>query len=493
MSDLNKGWNFFILFQLYKNDNEILYDLILKEINALHKDTDIHFYVLKHIVKENKIEFYRTEIKQNNLSLTLVGQPVVVNDFYLHPFTDAKKAWGIFFNMCSDKQRKNFIVLYGHGAGLGFTPKEISGELDRSRLKDLFTNGIFDLEALMNDDGATRNHFEDKISAFTGLPFVARKLPIIPVSIFTSIISETLLSTQNKRVDFLCFANCFMQCIENGYILKDTINYLISTEGTYINPGINFPELYKVLDKKEDNESIARNITDSIDERFNAPEIIAYFEKNKRSIARTDPHLAIKSYFSISVNNLQCYEELKQKLSALALLILDKKNIEAHLDNIIAIRQNEELCRDVFSNNPIGIIDLSNFLYQVVNMGIVIESKTELNREIKTKCYELINFILHHVVVSNHFPAFAYRKRKGYPFGICPFGISVFFPGKKSKHTYDEIVIQFYDDFFASGIYLSGFLKNNKWKDFVSTIYNAPKRGFINLLFRSFKKRFEST
>lgn len=484
----NSGWSFFLLFQYYAKDNDIIYDLLIEEIEKIPSLSNIDFYIFK-LSEDKKICFFKTINTGVYLRFEQVGEEIEVNDFFRYPFTSAQNIWESFFKMKPvNDHKRNFISIHSHGAGFGFTPKIIGNfkspksrkhnfwefftkqkirENDEQHLlmvKALFSNGVFTIDSFT--DYKNKHNFN------------SLELNIIPVSVFNKVLKKILLTSPDQKIDFLCLANCFMQCAETGYLLKDTVKYLVASEGTHLSSGINYPKLYEqISNEASTSEMIATNICNYLDERLNHEKIIQYFQR-----FAGDPVADInnvRTYYSVSINDLSRYEELKNKLSKLSEALLDLiKTNKAVLNELVKIRQfkdnlKREKCYDVFYSNPIGIIDLCNFLYEVIlNKNLALQ----LSPDIKKSIFELINLIKQYTVVTSHFPGGAFYRDM--PVGICPSGISIFLPRTKKENRRNPFSIFLFENFYSNSQNLPEFLKNNKWREFVIEFYTSSENSF---------------
>ena len=495
------GWNFFILFQYYKDDNDIIYDLIVKEIENTPVSSNIDFYVFK-ITDDTRISMYKTNKNGESIKLEQVGSEVVSNNFFIFPFTSATLLWEHFFNLCTTTQnRRTFISIHSHGAGFGFTPKFQSNSTEKIKSP---TNFFFSLKnkkkelEFARDLKIVTTFFSNEIYSCSKINkqnenklTQINEIKIIPVIIFKDAIKKTLLKESGSKIDFICLANCFMQCFETGYVFEDTAKFLIASEGTHISGGINYPKLYNDMGINSiSNEMIAINICSSIDERFEHYKIKEFFKiKSGEGADIYD----VRATFAVSVNDLGKYKEMKEKLSSLSESIL--KEIEKDislLDKLIDIRLYSKKfeggilnkCYDVFFENPIGIIDLGNYLSEM----ILTVPKIPLSPEIKSSIFELSDLIKQKMVVASHFPLGAYYRES--PIGICPSGISIFFPRTKRESVKNKLSNLLFEEFYEKETNISEFLKDNKWREFIIKFYTSSDMPFQKSFIKSIRRAF---
>ena len=106
------------------------------------------------MVEDAEVELYITD---ENSRLQQEGSAINVQLFFMPPYDFAQKIWRSFFDLCPDKTRKNFVLVHGHGAGFGFSPRKpvlkfVHGaELNTDKVREIFKN-VQNITKLFSND-----------------------------------------------------------------------------------------------------------------------------------------------------------------------------------------------------------------------------------------------------------------------------------------------------------------------------------------------------
>ncbi len=132
------------------------------------------------------------------------------------------------------------------------------------------------------------------------------------------------------------------------------------------------------------------------------------------------------------------------------------------------IRNNPFVCNDV-AGNPIGIIDFLNFCRLLKKEVLQDNPLVSIIDNIEN----LVSAANKRLNLSSRFPKSCYeRKEVNGQYVIFPYGNSIFFSRKKKLVPNDQYIIFFMDNYYLTDSFLSPFLTDNSWREFVGVFYN---------------------
>ncbi len=97
-----------------------------------------------------------------------------------------------------------------------------------------------------------------------GLARSSDKCAELPIVWTANLAAELKNCLGEERVDVLLFNNCYMQCMETGYLLREQVRFIVAAEGALEAMGYEYTKLMKRIFEKPavDAEEMARGIID---------------------------------------------------------------------------------------------------------------------------------------------------------------------------------------------------------------------------------------
>ncbi len=125
------------------------------------------------------------------------------------------------------RARRRMLVSFSHGAAFGIN---------------------VDMEGLMRSSGRCAD------------------LPIVWTADLAGELKNCL---QDEAIDVLLFNNCYMQCMETGYLLREQVRFIVAAEGALGAIGYDYGKLMRRLmgQRETDAEEMARGIIDDYEQR----------------------------------------------------------------------------------------------------------------------------------------------------------------------------------------------------------------------------------
>jgi hypothetical protein len=481
-------WTVSIIFQNYDDDDTVYYNYLKEDIENVESDKDLQglvkFFVLRHDEKIKKA--VQLTIDETG-KLSPFGEVFDVPKFYTDPtFEKARSVWTDFLKKAAGFKCDHFLMTHGHGSGLAFSTRARENIRDNNdpaenfvtQLQVIFSHNI--IQNYSNDvvNENIRRYLSEKFVSpqIHARDFSSVTIDVIPVNILKTAVSEAF---NNEKIAFLYLGNCFMQTIENGYLFRNTASYLAACEGFYRPSGTDFKKLFATMAKNDgpvSYEVIANTICENIPQKLSDPRIIEHLGEN---IVEN-----IRNSFSFSVNKLSRYCELKTQISLLGGMLLNGK--PDTFNEIVKIREDIRMSTDVWLANPLGITD---FLLFGKNVALIQEWK-ELDRKIYHKIREIIT-IFNDCVAARYFPFKSFDPTSASGTNVNPNGASIFLPRMKPSHNeQNENLKHFMEKYYIDDKYISDFLKENLWRQFVIDYYYYKNPGNLATRIANFLKRF---
>ncbi|NII24157.1 hypothetical protein HB364_03660 [Pseudoflavitalea sp. X16] len=461
----NVKWTVSIIAQFQDGHKQAFEELL----NAIKDQTDtstVNYYIFKYY-HEEKLADILTATPDQQGKLQIVQQPRVdANDFHTEGtcLTD-------FFSSCSLKtdSDRHILITWGHGAGFGFFSEGTLRDNDIPPGMVRHTNlmhssGIIQMGFDTINENFTRhlnrnNLFLNNFSANA----VQESFKVLTVKVLNDLIGKTFGSA-GKKIDLFYSMNCYMQMLETGYFLSENVNYLAGSENFQFFFGPDYNKLFKKLhqDTPADPlsmETLSTSIVNDFDLRYKDPVIRRQF------IDIYQTPLQAFDTASLSINNLQQYEQVNTKINTIATYFIDHKSKELY--NLI--RAARLKCRKV-SGPTFGIIDMIHFCKSLLPLAAG-------KQELIDKLNDLINFVTNtkEVVVAKLHPPILCVPTAGD--SICPQGFSIFFPNSRRESVADQFIRLFMDTFYLpereAGV-TNRFLDNSTWDEFIDTYYHFP-------------------
>lgn len=350
------------------------------------------------------------------------------------PFNNADRScWKVAFSYIYSrvKAKRRILISFSHGAAFG-----INADLGKVIRIDADGNPVVSPESLAKGITVTSNHFAylDKkdIATIEQMPQWAPlsstdkdlinkgEVPLDKNSrackrvemVWINDLADTLKSCLGKeKIDLLILNNCYMQCFDTGYLLREIVDYILAPEGSLDAIGYDYGTLMKKINKKPPEYDVLRLAKETVDD------YVAFY-KAQDNVFRLDQQ-------AVYLVATKAYEE------ALALFTQFLDVLDEHLptiiDDLIDIRENKILyvsCDiDEYTANYLDMIDAFQWVEMVMTRCADIFKDTDLATVLPRVKGEILQ-AGHKGDRLKQFDASARPKKFGYE------GISIFFPLK---------------------------------------------------------------
>lgn len=400
------------LYQYYEEEDKIAFQFLIDDILERVNYNEVKYFIHKYDVISGIITNIRFT-KNGAGQPIFLQEKIKVSENYHYNLILAKKQWVYFLNnnAAAEKAKVNLLFTYWHSFGPAF--KNRKNMISQSALH-------FNIQLnMLTDNIAEYFKAEEKIKKSHDMD-----LGCIPSFVLADSINEAFNS---KKIDILFLCNCYSQTLENGFIFKDSVQYLASSESTISNIGPNLRSLFALMEKMAainiDVNELAKDLVISYKDKFFETRIINYF-KNKSPSELLEKIKYNLSLQSVCINNLDLYTGVLNFLNAFAKQIKNDKNL---LSAIQGIRDDDINlpCRDVSLINKYrtGVIDGYNLFELLAGLPAFTMLSTP---QIK---------IITSPVIHSHFPIDFFQNQLDKEFEIKPHGISIFFPSNKKFNT----------------------------------------------------------
>lgn len=466
------AWTVSVIFQYSEPKDIEFFGYLMADIrNAGNMDRVAYFLLLQDELNKKAYLFQSDAAVKDFRQL---GAPLPVPDLY-NDDRVAKELWQYFLHYAGRfTEARHILLTHGHGIGMGFSSSlitrpyrtntaTVNAEMEGILKVPLATHAHQKTAQLLSRYSAALKEPPDENKAQG-----ARRLqqPVSLKLLPLSGLADAIAAAYSQKLELLILGNCFMQLAENGYLFRDRANYLAATQGFFYRTGLDFFGLFSGLGKAEGRIQASQRITalcDGIQVKLKDPRVAKQY-----SAASLE---GITAAFSFSVNDLGQYAQLKTLLGKLGQLFLaDRSRL---FSRIARIRENVLICRDVFQQQQLGIIDLIQFCKALLTDRSLPGSFPKV-----FDClHEIIQLAEHRespLVCAKRFPWRAYDIAATGGIGIDPNGLSVFFPRRKKKHAeLDQFLHYFMEEIYKAGNLYSEFLAGNSWRDFVIAYYHS--------------------
>jgi len=476
-------WTVSIIFQNFDVDDGVYFECLKEDIEKVDSNNElkglVKFFVLRHDERDGKAIQLTTD---ETGKLNPFGKIFCIPKFYSDStFEVAKSTWTDFLKNAAGYNCDHFLMTHGHGSGLAFATRA----REKNRDKEDLTEGFITNMQVMISHNIIQNYSNDIVNDNMNrhlnekhnipLSELRVKIDVIPVNILKLAVEEAF---NNEKIAFLYFGNCFMQTIENGYLFRNTVSYIGAGEGFYRPAGTDFQKLFETMAKgngPSHHKTIAKTICENIPQKLNDSRMINHLGDIKIN--------NIKNSFSFSVNDLSKYCDLKMQISLLADELLKRK--AAIFDHIGRIRGDIRMCTDVWQENLLGITDFLLFC-----KNVALDKEFEGSGEIHKIIQEIVD-ISDSSVIARYYPFGSFDPTSEAGTNVNPNGASIFLPRMKPPHDeQDESLNHFMEKYYIDNKYITVFLENNSWRQFVIDFYYYKNPRPLTVRIANFIKRF---
>jgi hypothetical protein len=349
--------------------------------------------------------------------------------------------------------QKRILITWSHGKGFGLdynTAKELKIEglseyspdnlIETKNTIHFASNSILDQKKISSPDFHAGKIQESDFSSFESSKIMpCGKANIIWIQEIADILSSSL--PQHKKLDILMMVNCNMQMIDNGFILKDKVHYLIAPESVFPYYGYNYKRLFNLLRKYPGitNKLLARKITEDF--------LIKYMYELKAGID-------IVQESTIFTNNLKYYDHL--------LILLN--DISETLT--IYIKESKEFLIVLSNIRSKSLKDTSKFGLGLVDLGLLLKclSKSNTPYQYQLKIFYNRYKALARKIIKSKFVGENFTLTDKYDsskYGIK--GVSIYFPKNDKELMLNPVSLCAYYDANT----LNQFAKSSTWDNFL--------------------------
>jgi hypothetical protein len=355
------------------------------------------------------------------------------------------------------------VITYGHAAGLGFfaqrsEEKHIDyfdgydlNQFDLTEEQRVFLNRLFNVYAFAKANTSSRmstedlwnivsSRFEKRLSSVL-LNLIQERLQLITAKDMDEIFRRGL---SDQQIDVFLTINCYTQMFETGCAFMKTVKMLVSPETTIPFAGINYTELFSLLEKNPaaDLAVIGNNIATLFHDKYRTEPFRSIFLRRYPVFVRKIEEV------SIAANLPKYYQEIYAIVDVIAQNFYKycKLNINGSnpdYDRVIKqkIIDARRASGDVTIDRDCGIIDFTHFFNEFVNRldGSEKIDWRKLHQEflaIKSKC---------NLALLKSIDPDAYKPSGTFGTSISPLFLSIFFPYATSADMQTLLVSMYRD------------------------------------------------
>lgn len=474
-------YNWLIIFVIH-DFNDPLMDSIIEQIlqefttEGCIMENKVLLIRDKTLAEENKVSF-KTVFQTLEQESTKSDDPLIfkfkdipepVDGFFFHE----QKGWQKLLQWINKnyQSKRTILITLSHGAGVGITgvPADYKERGDlMSAPFEIFQSSkrIIPFKFLHPDTRRSiDNNIVPKRSVIADRHLVmdknsneafCKKKEILWVSELADALENGF---GERKIDILMMANCFMQTLETGWILRNQVRYLVAPQTVFKAYGYSFSGLLRRLNRDPDIR--LKKLIKTI--------IPDFIEKMKTKVP--DPkHLKMST---VVINDLRQYDKLKFIFELIAGIL---KNCTAYqLQKISEVRKSIQNSSDYPLNDitkPEGntlkyeYIDFKHFLSKITpifetnpDFGQICRLYNKISRETTLHMYTGEDYTRHDQFIE--------RK-----FGLN--GISIFMPINKKAAIKGEIIncayfgTQHVTVDIGDDIPLESFVTTSSWDEFV--------------------------
>jgi hypothetical protein len=388
----------------------------ITSINRANKD--IQFVIYLYDVKDKRAYLKKSSVVRGRYQLDTIsfaevpnfyakGYPHLVSFFKEHV---AKK------ELEEGEEHKQFLIVWGHAAGLGFLKQKIEQEMELARKKSS------DVEkSLVISKPAFRKYVKKEAGHVYCYNYLRSQLSIkqkdTPKNVYTNNLRsiphqgngslEAVITLSNEesfevitagdlseilkkglrndksvctvqsdtgeqllpgvRIQVMLCLSCYVNMIETGYALRNIVNVYIAPSTHISHYGYNYYKLFKLLSRHPETteREIAINITDYY--------LAKYFKKSIRRLLKGDFIYEVDYRNSVAFSAVYLHkydgeqgaiEKIKNFTTRFELFLKEKAN-DKSVQTVIQVARRKCAPTSRDGRQEIGIVDYQNFLAEV--------------------------------------------------------------------------------------------------------------------------------
>jgi len=249
---------------------------------------------------------------------------------------------------------------------------------------------------------------------------------------------------QPKKLDVLAMINCNINLFDFGYVLRDTVKYLVAPESNIELSGYNYKKIFFTLNKQPD---------------ISEKKLAALFVNSYRNKEYSHSILALKKEATINkaifCNNLIFYGRYAVLLDSLALHLT---HLLVSPENLISLQKTRAKTDEVPGSTHSLMIDMHAFFYYL---------KEEFTSDSKIqKLYRVANILIQRIVIAKYSSTEKINRINSRIQLLN--GFSICFPKDKNVSIEDMFYLDYIKD---NSEFCTLFSKNHIWDNFLEAFY----------------------